>query len=283
MSVTTVFEYENDNGPVIKDIVDSMSGSQGTENVYNELYDRGLADVLDFIMITRHGQRILDPWQLQTMGQEETPLLVFTIKAYLKERERYFMQQLSYFDSEYNPIENYAGNEVETTEFDIKLRHHVLEDTEQPYSRTHTRQNPQVITEQYTEAPIVSTTAQTQTTSEHKVAPFDSSTYHAESKDETNPGTITSTEQAYNRKFKTPQNTVTDTESLAANKVEKHEFTDDAHKDKHTRTLEKTGNIGIQTAAQMMQLDEEFWYKNRWMSQTVLDIVNLICYQVEGL
>lgn len=282
MAATTVrqFEASYSNG-FIAGCIDALK-TTGEGNIFNTLQERHLDAVFDQNFITRHGLKRMDPDQLEDFDSSYIYADV-TIRAYLKERERYLMQQIAYFDAEYNPIENYAGNEVETTEFDIKQRHHVLEDTEQPYSRTHTRQNPQVITEQYTEAPIVSTTAQTQTTSEHKVAPFDSSTYHAESKDETNPGTITNTEQAYNRKFKTPQNTVTDTESLEANKVEKHEFTDDAHKDKHTRTLEKTGNIGIQTAAQMMALDMDFWEKNLWITKMVQEIANLVCLQVEGL
>lgn len=282
MATTTVREFEAAyNNGFITGCIDALKTS-GEGNIFNTLHDRGLDTVFDQNFITRHGLKRMDPDQLEDFDSSYLYADV-TIRAYLKERERYLMQQIAYFDAEYNPIENYSGNEVETTEFDIKQRHHILEDTEQPYSRTHTRQNPQVITEQYTEAPIVSTTAQTQTTSEHKVAPFDSSTYHAESKDETNPGTITNTEQAYNRKFKTPQNTVTDTESLAANKVEKHEFTDDAHKDKHTRTLEKTGNIGIQTAAQMMALDMDFWAKNMWITKMVQEIANLVCLQVEGI
>ena len=282
MATTTVREFEAAyNNGFITGCIDALKTS-GEGNIFNTLHDRGLDTVFDQNFITRHGLKRMDPDQLEDFDSSYLYADV-TIRAYLKERERYLMQQISYFDAEYNPIENYAGNEVETTEFDIKQRHHILEDTEQPYSRTRTRLTPEIITEQYAENNIVNETEQAQSTNTHKVAPFDQDTFHNESQDTNQPGKVTSTEKPYNRKFKTPQNTVTDTESLAANKVEKHEFTDDAHKDKHTRTLEKTGNIGIQTAAQMMAMDMDFWEKNLWISKMVQEIANLVCLQVEGL
>lgn len=276
MSHKTIFEFEQDYDALfINGIIDSLCGSEGEENVFNTLYDRGLGEVMDIILVSRHGRRVLDPYQLQLVGQDY-PLAYWTVKSYLIERERYFMQQMQYFDSEYNPIENYASEEHEVTELDIKQRHSMTVDLEKPYSRTHTRQNPQVITEQYTEADVVSEATQLKSTTTNSVSPYDSSGFSNKEKTETEPGKITNTEKPYNRKFKTPQNTVTDTESLAANKEVSREYTDDAHKDKHTRDLSRSGNIGIQTAAQMMAYDESFHWKNRWMSKICLDIVNLI-------
>lgn len=279
MELTTIKDLENDfeNG-FLSSCIDDLTGTD-PENVFNVLQDRSWDKVLDAIMLTRHGKKIVDPEQLEEVS---TDLLYaqLTVRAYMKERERYFMQQVEYFDAEYNPIENYFQEEHETIDYDRKKKTRDITGTENAYSRTRTRQNPQVITEQYTEANIISTTAQTKTTAEHSVAPFDSDTYHKESKDETTPGTVTSTEQPYNRKFKTPQNTVTDTEALAAPKVETQKIEDAAYKDQDKRDLTRSGNIGVQTSAQMMSLDESFHWNNRWMSKIVLDIVNLIGFQV---
>lgn len=66
---------------------------------------------------------------------------------------------------------------------------------------------------------------------------------------------------------------------------EKH-LTDEIHTDKHeaeaaedetTRDLTRSGNIGVQTASQMMMLDSSWWENNLWLRKMCLDIVNLIC------
>ena len=271
--------FESDEGPIVAGTVADLIDDTYFGEIFSDFDSANLAATIDYILVTRHGNRIILPEMLEEFG--ENFLWYWALASYLRERAPWIRQQMAYIEAEYNPIENYSQPEVETVDFDRKKRTRDITNTENAYSRTRTRQNPQVITEQYTEANIVSTTAQTQTTAEHKVAPFDSSTYHAESKDETTPGTITSTEQPYNRKFKTPQNTVTDTEALAAPKVETQKIEDAAYKDQDKRDLTRSGNIGVQTAAQMMSLDNEFWDKNRWLSQMALDIVNLLCEQVE--
>ena len=91
---------------------------------------------------------------------------------------------------------------------------------------------------------------------------------------------MTNTEQPYNRKFKTPQHTITETESLAAPKEVTQKIEDAAYIDQDTRELDRSGNIGVQTAAQMMTMDAEFWNNNRWLSKIAEDIVNLLCEEV---
>ena len=278
MAATTVRQFEATyNNGFITGCIDALKTS-GDGNVFNTLHDRGLDAVFDQNFITRHGLKRMDPDQLEDFDSSYIYADV-TIRAYLKERERYLMQQIAYFDAEYNPIENYAGIEDETIDRTIGQRH--ITDSENPYERKHTRLTPEIITEQYAENNIVNETEQAQSTNTHKVAPFDQDTFHNESQDLNQPGKVTSTEKPYNRKFKTPQNTITDTEFLlAAKEVER---TEDEYTDSTERRLEKTGNIGIQTAAQMMALDMDFWEKNLWISKMVQEIANLVCLQVEGL
>lgn len=274
---TLEFEY----GPIVAGIVEDMSTEGETfADIFADFLER-YGETVDTIMITRHGNRIVEPEQLEEIGA--TILYIPTIKAYLMERAPWIRQNMAYIDAEYDPIENFIAHEEEKIEDDMKQRHSVKTDTENAYSRTHTKQIPQVITEQYTEADITSETTQLKTTTENSVSPDDSDGYHKNTKAETTPGKITNTEKPYNRKYKTPQTTITDTDSLAAPKVETHAFTDDAHKDIHSRTLDRHGNQGIQTASQMMALDESWWNKNRWLSQMALDVVNLICKRTEAL
>lgn len=53
--------------------------------------------------------------------------------------------------------------------------------------------------------------------------------------------------------------------------------TEDALKDSYKRDLERSGNIGVQTAAQMMAFDSDFWKSFSWLSDMCRDIVNLTC------
>lgn len=274
-------EYESDEGPMIAGCVSDLSSGTYYGEIFTDFAAAGLAETIDYILVTRHGNRIILPEQLEEWG--ENLIWYYTVCAYLTERAPWIRQQMAYIETEYNPEDNYNQVENETIDYDRKKKTRDITDTENAYSRTRTRQNPQVITEQYTEANIISTTAQTKTTAEHSVAPFDSDTYHKESKDETTPGTVTSTEQPYNRKFKTPQNTVTDTEALAAPKVETQKIEDAAYKDQDKRVLTRTGNIGIRTTAEIFSIDAEWWDKNRWLSQMALDIVNLLCEQTEAI
>lgn len=280
--MTTIRQFEAAyNNAFISGCIDALK-TTGEGNIFNTLQERGLDAVFDQIIITRHGRRMMDPEQLEDFSQNDIYADV-TVKSYLKERERYLMQQISYFDSDYNPIENYSQIEHETIDFDRKKKTRDITNTENAYTRKHTRLTPEIVTEQFAENNIVSETEQATSTNTHKVAPFDQDTFHNESQDTNQPGKVTTTEKPYNRKYKTPQNTITDSDFLEQPKVETSKIEDAAYKDQDERNLTRSGNIGVQTAAQMMALDADFWDKNRWMSKLVLDLVNLLCYQVEGL
>lgn len=221
-------------------------------------------------------------------------------------------------------VQDYTNTHTEDAHT-VEIQH----DFVQHQTNTHT---PQIITENYTEADVVSEVTQLQSTHETQAAPDDSDSYHSKEKVTDIPGKTTNTEKPYNRKNKTPDNTVTVTELAHLDKdkeihsvdevttdrmlttkytdtdTEKHEedevvtdrmlttqytdtvnekhLADEIQTDKHqaeaaedetTRDLTRSGNIGVQTAAQMMALDKDFWENNLWLRQMCLDIAGLIC------
>lgn len=276
-----LMKLEIDDGPIVKGVCQDMAGAgQPFADIFSDFLEK-YDQIVDNILLTRHGKKEVFNDMLEEIGNN--PLYYYTIQAYLTERAPWIRQQMAYIEAEYDPIENFIGYEKEEIEYDVKQRHNLRTDTEKAYTFQHTKQTPQIIAEQYTEADVVTETTQLKTTTENSVAPFDSDTYHDNNKTETTPGKITNTEKPYNRKTKTPQITVTDTDTLQADKKFTVDFTDDAHKDKTTREVNRHGNQGIQTASQMMSLDESFWRTNRWLSTLALDIVNLICERVEAI
>jgi len=56
--------------------------------------------------------------------------------------------------------------------------------------------------------------------------------------------------------------------------------TEDEYKDSVERDLSRSGNIGVQTAAQMMALDEDFWWKFKPLQKIAREIAALL---VEGV
>ena len=276
-----LMKLETDDGPIVKNICEDMAATgQPFADIFSDFLEK-YDQTVDNILITRHGKKEVFNDMLEDIGNN--PLYYFTIQAYLTERAPWIRQQMAYIEAEYDPIENFIGYEKETFDYDVKQRHNLRTDTEKAYTFEHTKETPQIISEQYTEADVVTETSQQKTPTENSVTPFDQDTYHDNTKTETTPGKITNTEKPYSRKTKTPKFTVTDTDKLEADKEFTVEFTDDPHLDKTTRELNRHGNQGIQTASQMMSLDESWWRSNRWLSTLALDIVNLICERVEAL
>ena len=285
MSVTRMKAFEQDYSLefVVSCAVAMGQSGMTYEDVMGDFIEKGYANAVDMALATRHGKKILldDMLEHTDPEDEESPIWAdYAIQEYIFERAPWIRQQMAYIEAEYNPIENYSQVESETIDFDRKKKTRDITNQEKPYSRQRSVSNPQIITEQYTEANIVNTTAQTATTVEQQTAPFESSSYFNQNKTTETPGTVTNTEQPYNRKFKTPANTVTETESLQAAKEETQKIEDAAYIDQDRRELTRSGNIGVQTAAQMMKMDAEFWNNNRWLTQMAEDIANLICEEV---
>lgn len=74
----------------------------------------------------------------------------------------------------------------------------------------------------------------------------------------------------------------TDTITYGA-RTDFNNHSENAYQDSTERTLTRSGNIGVQTAAQMMSLDREYWSNNTWIRGLVLGIVALTCETWEAV
>ena len=103
---------EIEEGPIVAGIVEDMSTEGETfADIFADFLAR-YGETVDTILITRHGNKIVEPEQLEEAGV--TVLYVYTIKAYLMERAPWIRQNLAYIDAEYDPIENFIAHEEET-------------------------------------------------------------------------------------------------------------------------------------------------------------------------
>lgn len=267
--------------------------------IFTDCSDRGYDEVMDQILISKYGRRYVSEYMLTEITEAlYGKIYKKSIKSFLIEKAFYIRQCLAYEKAEYNPIENYSQVEHEEISNSIGARDYTETNTENPYSRevehayeqhVKTTLTPQIITENYTEADIKTERDQQLSTVETKTAPFESSSYFSKEKVDTTPGKITDTEKPYNRKTKTPQFTITDTdqahkitdtEILDASKVDTHRHISEVAEDTTERDLSRSGNIGVQTAAQMMMLDASWWASHTWLSDLIRGVVDLLCEDV---
>lgn len=59
-----------------------------------------------------------------------------------------------------------------------------------------------------------------------------------------------------------------------------HTIEDDGYEDKVERILDKTGNIGVQTAAQMLAMDADFWDHFRWLDELAHELAVILGFTV---
>lgn len=84
-------------------------------------------------------------------------------------------------------------------------------------------------------------------------------------------------DEVHTDRYQTQQYTDTVSEKHLADEIQTDARTQQAARDSVLRNLSRSGNIGVQTAAQMMMLDSSWWENNLWLRKMCLDIVNLIC------
>lgn len=250
------------------------------------------------------------------------------VQAYLYSRWRYILQAMNYLAAEYNPIENYSGNETETTTFDSSTKKRTITDdmdaretqddipqhkTTQHFDTFEEYFDPKVSVDTQTTDKQTSTVISDKQTSTTKNAPFESDTFHNKEQvtiegQESDGGLKTETtisgEQAGGAlkvetktelqdhagaadpdpRQKTERPTREDYEKtdpfLDKHKQlaykDEHTIEDDAFQEVTSRTLLKTGNIGVQTAAQMLAMDADFWDKFRWLDELAHDLAVIL-------
>lgn len=294
----TILELEtSNNGEVISGIIDALSSDMSIpetdRDVFNQLNTDGYAATLDETLAAHYGDRVLRPSVLTEYML--TPFWVINIRAYLKRKAPYFRHCLEYIEADYNPIENFFGEEHEETTTVNGERKSELKDTDKPrtFSTEYEKENhvtetevPQIITEDYAEANIVTQTQHGDDTSTTSVSPFDDSTnWYQQDKVKNEYGNVTETEQPYNRKFKTPDHTTTETaygytdtvtEKHLTDEISLHETTIDEVTDTFERDFSRHGNLGVATPAELIQKDAETWRAFGWIYDTAHDVANLI-------
>lgn len=278
---------------VVSEIADDTNIAENIKEVFTAFEDYGYSNIVDMLLIHKFGDRQI----LFTDEEVEDEAYKQPIFAYLYPRWRYIMQCMEYLNSEYNPIENYAGTEHEVTEFDIKQRQF----TKGQQSNTHLE--PQDVTQtvegqhtdQITPAQKTVTTTSDKQTTTNSVSPFDTDSFKNKEKttvEGQQEGGATQVQQVssqqtadqYNYAQKTDTvtshygatggYTITDTDGQRVD-------TDAAHKDVTTRDLDRHGNLGVMTAAQMMMYDwDGFWKKFAWLDDIAHELAILLAESV---
>jgi hypothetical protein len=296
--------------------------------VFSDFLSGQYAQTVDQILSYKFGNRECLYSEEAVEDEEYKP----AVQAYLYSRWRYIAQAMAYLESEYNPIENYAGDETETTTFDSAVKKRTITDdmdqreTQDDIPQHKTTQHfdtfeeffdPKVSVDTQTTDKQTNTVISDKQTSTTKNAPFESSTFY--NKDQT---TIEGQQTGGGLKTET---TISGEQAGGALKVEtKKELQDhagaaspdprqkterpmredyektDPYTDKHkqlsykdvhtiddaafqdvtTRTLIKSGNIGVQTAAQMLAMDADFWDHFRWLDELAHELAVILGYTV---
>lgn len=320
---TWISEYTTDG--LVTDICSSFA--EGNLALFHE---SGMDGVLDATLSSRHGRQNMDRDYVDYPEDA-----IDAVKAYLMERNRYLVQILEYYTSEYNPIENYSQVEHEEVDTTYAERTDHGTDTKAEDTFRHGEHTDQQSFAQYSETqkyPTYTDTfttgvggydvtthlakVETQTTppgdtSTTSVAPFESDTFH--NKEQT---AVTHTQGSqtvarvavsgdggndkvsYSQKQDTTQHGAHNDELEHGAHVDQFiypEYSDTAHvggtedsyehitderTDSVERDLRRSGNIGVQTAAQMLTLDESFWWDFKPMQKLAREIAALI---VEGV
>lgn len=184
-------------------------------------------------------------------------------------RENLYLKQAYAYTLKYNPIENYASHEVMTddvteTEYGHTIEHehgHEIETTPADYKDETTYP-----TERKTETTPYNTTeitTPTNDTTTHSTKGFNSTEFVETDKD-VRSGSVTVVTTHPTITKETVSETVTGKETVA-HTSQSHEIIENSGTDTdthggtdtvtHSYTLDKTGNIGVQTASQMLEME----------------------------
>lgn len=309
-------------------ISNSLLYPDDAKAVFSEFLSGQYAQTVDQILSYKFGNRECLYSEDAIEDEEYKP----AVQAYLFSRWRYIAQAMEYLKSEYNPIENYSGDERETTTYDSDTKKRTITDdmdqrethddipqhkTTQHYDTFEEFFDPKVSVDTQTTDKQTNTVISDKQTSTTKNAPFESSTFY--NKDQTiiegqqtggglKTETTISGEQAGGAikvetktelqdhagaaspdpRQKTERPTREDYEKTDAfldkhkqlAYKDEHTIEDDAFRDVTTRILKKTGNIGVQTAAQMLAMDADFWDHFRWLDELAHELAVILGYTV---
>lgn len=261
------------------------------------MYEDGYGQTMDELLVILYGDRELRPSVIKSFDQpyfHSVSEWWLSVWSYLKSHVELFKKAFKYIDAEYNPVENYMGEESETIINTIGERHRALTDTDEPRTietnydtpqHQKTVLTPQVTVTESSDSDIVKEKTELKSTTETKTAPFESSDYFNKDKVEVTPGKVTETEKPYERETATSEHTITETEVAhidkvfekhLADEVSTHETTEDEAEDVTERSFSRHGNIGVLSAGELMQKDLAFWKDFSWLRDSVHDVANLL-------
>ena len=209
------------------------------------------------------------------------------IKAYLFSKWRYIAQAMEYLATEYNPIENYEGHEIESTTTFGGAR------GGQVYEALGAREDKYNYAEHTdTETPAITkvSSVSDKTTTTNQVSPFDSNDYAQREKttvegNQSGGGIKTETTTTFgNGSQGSNQSTV-----KYGDHEDKHNIgaqtnitttTQDQFRDEVRRQFDRHGNLGLTTSSQMLSMDSEFWRAFRWLDDLAQDVSNILAVSV---
>lgn len=309
-------------------LVAEICSPQHTSDEYMlAFHTAGLDSVVDGLLNYLHGKKMMDPDYVE---DHESGYNMIT--CYIREKARYLGQVVSYFESEYNPIENYSQTESESIETTHGEQNKHGTDTTGEDKYTHGAHDETYQYEQYSDynkypeytdtittgdgngysvtthvAKVKTTTHPGDVTDTNSVAPFESDAFH--NKEQNKRQTLEGWESveriaqgqdqgddkiSYSTRTDKTKHAEHDDEIQhgAHDDVVKHEeyddtahvggredsfaHTEDEYTDSVERDLSRSGNIGVQTAAQMMQLDESFWWNFKPCTKLAREIAALL-------
>lgn len=234
-------------------------------------------------------------WKVTLWAEPETAFPALFNSWWTSRKDLYLKQAYAY-TLKYNPIENYASTEVMTddvteTEHGLQIDHehgHQIETTPADYKDETT-----FPTERKTETTPYNTTETTtpnDDTTTHSTKGFNSTTFTEVDKD-VRSGSVTVATTHPTISKETVSETVTGKETVAhtsqTHEIVSNTGTDtDMHSgtDTVTRnyTLTKNGNIGIQTAAEMLQREYD-GLKQDLAKRALYEFITRYCFQAEAL
>ena len=256
------------------------------------------AGTVDLLLSNKYGQRELIYSEDAIEDDQHVP----AIKAYLYSKWRYIAQCMSYLATEYNPIENYQGDETETTTFDGGARSGTTGTVSG--SRTDTREEPEdQISYTYGEhtdtsrpaAKTTTTTTDKQTTTT-ETAPFESSEYFHKDKvtlegQQTGGASQTTSivSQTADDSYTYAQRHDGETRHVGGHylvtdikgaQTDSGTHSEAAYQDVTTRVFSRHGNLGMTTSAQMLTMDADFWKAFGWLDDLAHDLAVILAVTV---
>lgn len=240
--------------------------------------------------------------ELTTTGAQYVPSIMY----WLLEREALIQKNIEYMLAEYDPIENYSQIEHESTTFNGDQRVETTDYDRKQYDDIYhygEKTDKYLVgqkTTTFNNGTKLVTNTENKSRDIERTVPFDNDDFFDVSEKEHGGygdlDAIVTTEQTVYQGA--APNTVETNTSVDGEKnvtMQHEDYTrhgahkdqdqkrSNAYEDTTERDLTRSGNIGVQTAAQMMKLDSDWWKENTWLRYLAKDLSGMIGMEVEAI